>query len=152
MRLARTLALLSLLLIGCGESAHDDALQSEFDDALILARVGLLECVGTMALNDIPIERDLLSADALRMEYDGDDVLLTTQTGRLVIAGTETGQGIVEFSTFNHLTEIEAYPPIPYDEIYFQRMAHLDGPILTIEDRFDSDGDDLACWHQFTID
>ena len=89
--------LLLLLLFGCGDSGHDtDLHDTEFervdlyDGILIFERVGMPECIGTILLPEIPVERDLLFADVLRLEFSGEDALLRTETGRLVIAGRES--------------------------------------------------------------
>ncbi len=136
---------LVLLLVGC-ESGHDDGdLQFE--------RVGYPDCVGTIPLPELPIERELIYSDALHVERSGEGVSLRTQTGRLVITGTVTETGI-EFEEYSYVAEIESWPPLRYAEIYFNRMAHFvdGGDVLTIEDSFNSYGDDLTCWHQFTMD
>lgn len=154
-----TLVLL-LLLFGCGDSGHDtDLHDTEFervdlyDGILIFERVGMPECIGTILLPEIPVERDLLFADVLRLEFSGEDALLRTETGRLVIAGRESLQGIF-FEEFAHFTQIESEHPIRYAEIHFQRTARFvdGGEELRITDYWASEGDTLTCWHEFTMD
>ena len=136
---------LVLLLVGC-ESGHDDGdLQFE--------RVGYPDCVGTIPLPELPIERELIYSGRPARRTQRRGRVTQDATGRLVITGTVTETGI-EFEEYSYVAEIESWPPLRYAEIYFNRMAHFvdGGDVLTIEDSFNSYGDDLTCWHQFTMD
>ena len=139
----RALVLLLLLLVSC-ESGHDD-------DDLQFERVGLPDCQGSIPIQELPIERALIYSNRLHVEYDGERVSLRTEDGYFLIAGMDTGQGI-EFEAYSYFAQIESLLPLRYAEIDFNRMAYLEGDVLTIEDRFNSYGDDLTCWHQFTMD
>ena len=148
MRLALVL-LLALVLASCDEAPEDGDMHQEFD------RLALHDCQGTIPLEDLPIERELLSADRLIISREGERVTLRTENGDFVIAGADAGRGIefieIEFEEHGYEIAIDANLPARYAEIDFSRVAYFDGDVLTIEDEFFSYGDRLTCQHEFDM-
>ena len=158
MKFALVLAL--LLLFGCGDSGHDTDLHDNdfersdlYDDALILERLGMPDCQGTIPLEDIPLASHVTYDNRLFIEHDDNGLTVIDEQGYFVIAGIKTRQGIV-FQGQGVEAEIESWPPVRFDTVTLERTAYYvdDGAALVIEEYLSSHGQALHnCSHEFVL-
>ena len=135
--------LLLFVLVGCDDA--DDLDVDVLDLSGDFERVGLPDCQGTIPLQDLPVEREFIQANRLKVEQDGENLRITAADGDFVAEGRMDDVEDVELVAAyvaidpspprldsvdailggGYGIAIDAVPPLRYAEITVARVAYL---------------------------
>ncbi|MCY4515183.1 MAG: hypothetical protein OXC69_08650 [Candidatus Tectomicrobia bacterium] len=121
-------------------------------------RVGEPDCHGTIPLEYLPLDQEIIRAEWIRIEQR-DDNTLTFHIDGISLLGNGEGvlqdDGVIRFEydygiVVDYIPELTPPEALYYDEVYVNREAYLDDAMQVVfEDTYSSRDRDLFCTHVF---